>query len=616
MQLATGAEKPRGSARASPNSGWPSSEAFAEARALVSAHRKRLALGLALMMINRLSGLVLPASTKWFVDDVVGRHWELLPGLAMIVGAATLVASAAAFSLSQVIGVAAQRALADLRREIQAHVMRLPVRYFDSTGTGTLISRIMNDAEGMRTLLGNLLVPLAGSSVTFLLALGVLLYLNPTLTAAMVLVLAVFGGAIAVAFTPLGPLSTERGQITAEMTGRLNDALGNIRVIKAYAAEKREALVFARDAHRLFRNVARSLSAVSAVNALSTAMLGAAGIVLMLVAGSSVRQGTMTVGDVTSYASFLAVLIVAVIQLTSAGTQLSEAFAGLDRVREIRLLAGEDDDHVSQEPPPEICGNIEFQDVSFEYNRAVPVLSHVSFRAPVGSTTALVGSSGAGKSTLISLVMAFNRPTSGRVLVDGHDLASVRVAEFRRHLGVVLQDDFLFDGTIAANIAFATPHATRDAIVDAARTAHCDAFVRSFEHGYDTIVGERGVRLSGGQRQRVAIARAILADPRILILDEATSSLDSRSEALIQDALKSLRRGRTSFVIAHRLSTIRSADQILVLERGEIVERGTHHDLLASKGRYCQLHDSQHRAGVLSSETDAGRLGAAHRRRL
>ena len=646
MQLATGAEKLRGTGihgRSQRESGRPdvqrvSAGAFAELRVLVNAHRRRLALGLALLTINRLSSLVLPASTKWFMDEVVGRQqWELMPVLAMVVGTATLVAAATSFSLSQVIGVAAQRAITGMRRKMHARVIRLPVRYFDSTKTGILITRIMNDAEGMSTLLGNGLVRLAGSSVTFLLALGVLLYLNWALTAAIALAMAGFGALIALAFARLRSLFLERGRIIADMTGRLAETLGAIRVVKAYAAEKREVLVFARDAHRLFRNVARSLTAVSAVAALSTTMLGAAGIVVMLVGGSAIRQGTMTVGDVAMYGSFLAVLALPVIQLASAGTQLTEALASLERVREILQLAREDDDGVSREPLPEICGSIEFQDVSFEYNGGVPVLRHVSFTMPAGSTTALVGSSGAGKSTIISLVMAFNRPTSGRVLVDGHDLASVRVPDFRRHLGVVLQDDFLFDGTIAANIAYATPHASRDAIVDAGHAAHCDEFVRSFENGYDTVVGERGVRLSGGQRQRVAIARAILAGPKILILDEATSSLDSGSEALIQDALKSLRRSRTCLVIAHRLSTIQSADQILVLEQGEIVEHGTHHELLARKGRYYHLYEGQYqferdrvlsphegapiapamrRSGLFPRETEADRLQAASWRGL
>jgi ABC-type multidrug transport system fused ATPase/permease subunit len=345
----------------------------------------------------------------------------------------------------------------------------------------------------------------------------------------------------------------------------------------------------------LFRNVAATLTAVSAATAFSTAILGVAGIVLIVFGGSAIRQGAMTVGDLAMYVSFLAVLTLPIVQLASVGTQLSEAFASLDRLREMRRLETEDAGDAGRAPLPTVRGDIEFQDVSFAYGAGAPVLNHVSFRAPVGQTTALVGSSGAGKTTTIGLIMAFSRPTSGRVLVDGHDLAAVRLSDFRCFLGAVLQDDMLFDGTIADAIAYGFPHASREQIVDAGRSAHCDEFVRSFEHGYDTVIGERGVRLSGGQRQRVAIARALLADPRILILDEATSSLDSQSEALIQDALAVLRRGRTTFVIAHRLSTVQSADQILVLERGEIVERGTHVELLAAGGRYRELYDSQFR---------------------
>ncbi|HEX8422786.1 MAG TPA: ABC transporter ATP-binding protein, partial [Pyrinomonadaceae bacterium] len=364
---------------------------------------------------------------------------------------------------------------------------------------------------------------------------------------------------------------------------------------KAYSAEKREELVFARGAHRLFRNVARSMTGVSGVTAFSTVIVGAIGVILILVGGRSILAGQMTLGDFFMYIFFTALVAAPLVQIASIGTQITEAFAGLDRIREIRRQATEDEDDARSEAIPRIEGDITFADVSFEYDENVPVLKHVSFHAPRGSTTALVGSSGSGKSTLISLVMAFNRPLAGRVTVDGRDLSTVRLKDYRSQLGVVLQDNFLFDGTIADNIAFAHPHATREQIVEAGRIAHCEEFVNSFADGYDTIVGERGVKLSGGQRQRVAIARAILAEPRILILDEATSSLDSESEAMIQDGLQTLRRGRTTFVIAHRLSTIRSADQILVLEGGEIVERGTHGELLAASGRYKQLYDKQYR---------------------
>ena len=573
-----------------------SSGAWEEARALVWKHRHRLALGMAIMIVNRLAGLVLPWTSKFLMDDVVGRqNWDLLPKLAMAAGAATVVDAATSFANSQILGVAAQRAITDMRKEVESHVMRLPIRYFDSTKTGVLISRIMTDAEGIRNLVGTGLVQLTGSVLTAVMALGILIYLNWHLTAVTILVLGTFGFVMATAFKRLRPLFRERGQINAEVTGRLGETLGGVRIVKAYTAEKREELVFAKGAHRLLRNVARSMTGVSAVGAFSAIVIGLIGISMMLVGGSSIRAGAMTIGDFVMYLTLTALITVPVVQLASIGTQLTEAFAGLDRIREIRRMATEDDEDASRMPLPDVRGEVAFRDVTFEYNEGAPVLKNVSFHAPAGSTTALVGSSGSGKSTLISLVMTFNRPKSGQVLVDGHDLNAVRLRDYRNHLGVVLQDNFLFDGTIGENIAYARPHATREEIVAVSRIAHCDEFIQGFEQGYDTVVGERGVRLSGGQRQRVAIARAILADPRILILDEATSSLDSESEAMIQDGLKSLRRGRTTFVIAHRLSTIRSSDQILVLEHGEIVERGTHEELLATEGRYRQLYDKQYR---------------------
>jgi ABC-type multidrug transport system fused ATPase/permease subunit len=570
--------------------------AWQEARELVWAHRKRLALGLVLMLINRLAGLVLPTTTKYLMDDVITQgHWDLLPKLAFAAGGATLVDAAAAFANSQVLGVAAQRAITEMRKDVEGHVMRLPIRYFDSTKTGILISRIMTDAEGIRNLVGTGLVQLTGSILTAIIALGVLLYLNWKLTLVTMVILGTFGGVMTTAFKRLRPLFRERGQINAEVTGRLAESLGGVRIVKSYTAEKREELVFAKGAHRLFRNVAKSLTGVSATTAFSSLVIGATGIAMMLVGGNSIRTGAMTIGDLVMYLSFTAMMTMPVIQLASIGTQLTEAFAGLDRIREIRRMSTEDQEDADRRALPEISGDVQFEDVTFEYNDGVPVLKGVSFDAPAGSTTALVGSSGSGKSTLISLVMAFNRPKTGRVIVDGHDLTTIKLRDFRSHLGVVLQDNFLFDGTIAENIAYARPHASREEIVAVSRIAHCDEFINEFEKGYDTIVGERGVRLSGGQRQRVAIARAILANPRLLILDEATSSLDSESEAMIQDGLRSLRHGRTTFVIAHRLSTIQSADQILVLEHGEIVERGTHEELLARNGRYRQLYDKQYR---------------------
>jgi ATP-binding cassette, subfamily B, putative efflux pump len=569
--------------------------AWRDARELIWAHRYRLALGMVLMILNRLVGLVLPASSKYLIDNVILKHQSsLLLPLALVAGAATLVQAFTSFSLSQVLGVAAQRAITEMRKSVQQHVARLPVRYFDSTQTGILISRIMTDAEGIRNLVGTGLVQLVGSLVTAALALTVLFYLNWKLTSVTLLALGTFGVCMALAFKKLRPLFRERGQINAEVTGRLTESLGGIRIVKAYAAEKREELVFARGAHRLFRNVARSMTAVSGVTAFSTMIVGAIGVILILVGGRDILNGQMTLGDFFMYMIFTGLVAMPLVEIANIGTQITEAFAGLDRIRDLKQMATEDQNDSERQACPAIVGEIAFQDVSFEYNDDTPVLKHVSFTAPPGSTTALVGSSGSGKSTLISLVMAFNRPLSGVVLVDGRDLAAIRLKDFRNQLGVVLQDNFLFDGTVADNIGFSNPHATREEIVAASRIAHCEEFIDGFADGYDTIVGERGVKLSGGQRQRVAIARAILAEPRILILDEATSSLDSESEALIQDGLQSLRRGRTTFVIAHRLSTIRSADQILVLEGGEIVERGTHDELLAAGGRYKQLYDKQY----------------------
>ncbi|MGI8735164.1 MAG: ABC transporter ATP-binding protein [Pyrinomonadaceae bacterium] len=575
--------------RVTPASAWR------DAQELLYAHRYRLALGMFLMIINRLVGLVLPASSKYLIDDVILKHRsELLFPLALAAGAATIIQALSSFALSQVLGVAAQRAITEMRKSVQEHVARLPIRYFDSTQTGVLISRIMTDAEGIRNLVGTGLVQLVGGLVTAVIALIVLFYLNWRLTSITLLALAAFGGAMAVAFKKLRPLFRERGKINAEVTGRLTESLGGIRIVKAYAAEKREELVFARGAHKLFRNIARSMTAVSGVTAFSTIIVGMVGVILILIGGSAVLDGQMTLGDLFMYMIFTGLVAAPLVEIASIGTQITEAFAGLDRIREIRHMATEDEDEAQRVALGKIQGEIAFRDVSFEYSEGAPVLRDVSFTAAAGSTTALVGSSGSGKSTLISLVMAFNRPLAGKVTLDGRDLASIRLKDYRNQLGVVLQDNFLFDGTIAENIGFSYPHATREEIIAASRVAHCEEFINGFADGYDTVVGERGVKLSGGQRQRVAIARAILAKPKILILDEATSSLDSESEAMIQDGLQTLRRGRTTFVIAHRLSTIRSADQILVLEAGKIVECGTHDELLAAGGRYRHLYDKQY----------------------
>jgi ABC-type multidrug transport system fused ATPase/permease subunit len=572
----------------------PLSTVWRESRELIWRHRSALAIGLLLMLVNRLAGLVLPASSKYLVDDVlVAGDAGLLPMLAGAVAVATIVQAATSFGLSQVVSITAQRAITDMRKSVEAHVMRLPVSYFDSTQSGILISRIMNDAEGIRNLVGTGLVQLLGGLFTATIALGVLFWLNWQLTTMTLAVLLSFGGVMAFAFTRLRPIFRERGKIEAEVTGRLGEALGGVRTVKIYTAERRERVVFAKGVHRLFRNVARTITGISAVSAFSTIIVGAVGVLLMIFGGNAILAGTMTLGDFVMYIFFIGLLAAPLVQIASIGTQISEAFAGLDRIRELRQVATEDDADVGRLPVWELRGEVSFDGVSFEYDPGVPVLRDISFSAPAGSTTALVGSSGSGKSTLIGLVMAFYHPTAGRVNVDAQDLSTLRLREYRAQLGVVMQDNFLFDGTIRENIRFSRPGATDEEIAEAGRIAHCEEFVSRFEKGYDTVVGERGVKLSGGQRQRVAIARAILADPRILILDEATSSLDSESEALIRDGLRSLRRGRTTFVIAHRLSTIASADQILVLEGGEIVERGRQSELLALHGRYRQLYERQ-----------------------
>lgn len=568
--------------------------AWAEAKALLWQHRTSVGIGLGLMLVSRAAGLVLPASSKWLIDEVLTKQrWELLLPLAIASGIATVVQGATGYALSQVVSVAAQRAISELRQQVQAHLVRLPVRFFDGTKSGVLVSRVMNDPEGIRNLVGTGIIQLVGGVLTAAVALGVLIWLNWKLTVITVVFLGVFGIGMAYAFRRLRPIFRERSVITADVTGRLAETIGGIRIVKVYTAERREQEVFRGGVDRLFRNIASTITGTSAVTALSTAVIGAVGVILMLVGGQDVRAGRMTIGDLVMYVFFIGLVAAPLVSIANIGTQITEAFAGLDRIRELRDMATEDQEDASKAPVPSIRGTVAFEDVWFEYEPGVPVLRGVSFTAPEGTTTALVGSSGSGKSTLISLVMAFARPQRGRITLDGEDLAGLRLAEYRRHLGVVLQDNFLFDGTVRDNIAFTRPDATDADIVAAARIANVDEFVSKFPQGYDTVVGERGVKLSGGQRQRVAIARAILADPRLLILDEATSSLDSESEAMIQAGLRTLRAGRTAFVIAHRLSTITSADQILVLERGEIVERGTHAELLAAGGRYRELYDRQ-----------------------
>jgi len=572
-----------------------SAEAWAEARRLVWGHRRYLGIGLVLMLLSRLAGLVPAASSKYLLDEVLAKsRSDLLLPLAGFVLVATLVQGVTNFALSQVISITAQRAITNMRRRVQRHITRLPIRYFDSTQVGVLVSRVMNDAEGIRNLVGTGIVQLVGSLFTASLALVALLYLNWVLTLAIVVILGAFGFTMTATFKKLRPIFRDRGQITAEVNGRLTETLGGIRVVKAYGTERREQRVFARGAHRLFRNVASSITGVSTISSVGTVVIGAVSLAVIVIGGRAILNGQMTLGDLFAFVLFTGLLAAPVMQLASIGTQISEAFAGLDRIREVMSMRTEDQEDHDRAQLGRIEGDVRLEDVWYEYNEGQPVLKGINLHVPPGTTTALVGSSGSGKSTLVSLVMAFNQPTAGRLLIDGRDLGGLKLADYRAQLGVVLQENFLFDGTVADNVRFARPDATRAEIEEVARIANAHDFISEFPEGYDTIVGERGIKLSGGQRQRIAIARALLADPRILILDEATSSLDSESEYKIQEGLRRLRQGRTAFVIAHRLSTIRSADQIVVLEAGEIVERGTHAQLMALGGRYRELHDRQY----------------------
>ncbi len=556
-----------------------------------------LGVGLVLIVINRASDLVIPAASKYLIDEVVQkRNLSLLTPIASVAGAAVLAGVVSGFLLTQLLSKNAQLLIAQLRIKVQQHVGRLPVRYYDAAKTGALLSRIMSDVEGVRNLIGTGIVELLGGILTAIAAFALLLAINAELTFAVLLFLVMFAFVITKAFAYMRPVFRERSVIHAEVSGRLAESLGGVRVIKGFNAERREAATFASGAMRLYENVKKTLTATSLTVVAAKLVIGVVSLIVMVVGGRMIVGGTMTMGDFVAFTLYLAMLVAPMFQVVNIGSQLSEAFAGLDRTHELLAETPEDVDPQRTRILEKIRGEVRFEGVWFEYEAGKPVLRGVSLEARPGTVTALVGSSGSGKSTLISLVAAFAKPTRGTVLVDGVDLATVKLESYRSQLGVVLQDNFLFDGTLRENILFGRPDASYEEVMKAAEIARVDEFAAALEKGYETIIGERGVKLSGGQRQRVAIARAILANPRILILDEATSSLDSESEAMIQQGLAALIRGRTTFVIAHRLSTIRSSDQILVLEGGLIVERGKHDELLEDGGRYFELYTKQ--AGI------------------
>jgi ABC-type multidrug transport system fused ATPase/permease subunit len=570
-------------------------ELVPELWALVRPRRGILALGLVLIAVNRLAGLVLPWSTKYLVDDVIGKgRADLLKPLLGAVVAATVVQGISSFVLTQTLSKAAQRLIAELRRKVQAHVGRLPVAFYDAHKSGDLVSRIMHDVEGVRNLVGTGLVEFLGGLLTAAVAFVLMLRISPVMTGATFAALLLFTVVLERALRVLRPIFRERSQIQGEVVGRLTETLGGVRVVKGYQAEGREEAVFGEGVSRILGNVLRTLTATSVLGLSSTVLLGVVGAAVMWVGARQILAGQLTLGGFFTYTILLGFLVAPVFQVVSIGTQLTEALAGIERMREVLGERREDVDPRRTVELPRVTGELVFEDVTFAYDVGQDVLKGVSFRADPGTVTALVGPSGAGKSTIIGLLAAFHVPGGGRVLVDGVDLSTVRLDSYRSQLGVVFQESFLFDGTIRENVAFSRPGASDDEVLEACRLARVDEFAERFENGYDTVVGERGVKLSGGQRQRVSIARAILADPRILILDEATSSLDSESEALIQQGLSVLMRGRTTFVIAHRLSTIRRADQILVVEAGAIVERGTHQSLYALQGRYFEMYNRQH----------------------
>jgi ABC-type multidrug transport system fused ATPase/permease subunit len=563
--------------------------------ALLHPRRGMLLLGLVLVAINRVAGLVLPGSSKYLFDNVIDRHQvNLLIPIVMAVVGATLVQGVTSFTLTQLLSKSAQRMITDMRKQVQAHIGRLPVAYYDANKTGVLVSRIMSDVEGIRNLIGTGLVEFVGGVLTAVLALIILLRTSTLMTLVAFAVLVAFALFLNKAFSAIRPIFRARPKINAEVTGRLTESLGGVRVVKGYHAEDREEQVFAGGAQRLLDNILKTLTTTSLMSLSGATLMGVVSAIIMYLGTRQVLAGSMTKGELISYSAYLVLMVAPVFQIVNIGTQITEAVTGLERTREILNESKEDQDPRRTAVLGRIDGRVEFDDVHFSYETNEEVLHGIGFLSEPGTVTALVGPSGSGKSTIIGLISAFYVPMPGRVLVDGTDLSTVRLDSYRTQLGIVLQDTFLFDGTIRENVSYAKPNASEEEIMTACRIARVDEFAENFDQKYDTVVGERGVKLSGGQKQRVSIARAILADPRILILDEATSSLDSESEALIQEGLRYLMRGRTTFVIAHRLSTIRRAEQILVVQDGRIIERGTHASLYAAQGRYRDLYDKQH----------------------
>ncbi len=565
-------------------------------REIIWPRRGLLFLGLILIVINRLSGLALPGASKLLIDDVIAKgDLVMMRWLLIAVTAAVAIQAVTSFALTRLLSVEAHHLIAQLRLNLQKHILQLPVAFFDNQKSGALVARIMSDAEGVRNLVGTGFVQLLGGILTALVAFIILLNINVTLTFVALVPMVLFGLISLKAFSFIRPIFRERSVINADVTGRLTETLGGIRVIKGFNAEQQESRIFAGGVDRLFSNVKKSLTSTSLVTSAATLLMGLASAAIMGIGGYYIIQNQMTIGDLFAFTLYLGFMIAPIIQMGNIGSQITEAFAGLDRMDELLKTERETDDAGRSVSLEHIKGDVEFRDVHFEYEPGKPILHGISFKAPAGSVTALVGSSGSGKTTISGLVASFLKPQQGMITVDGHDLNRLSLSSFRSHLGVVLQDDFLFEGTIRENILFARPGAGEEELRAAVEAAWVAEFADRFDEGLETVIGERGVKLSGGQRQRVAIARAILADPRILILDEATSSLDTESEKYIQQSLQKLMQGRTTFVIAHRLSTIRQADQILVIEKGRIAERGTHDQLIAREGRYFQLYTYQAR---------------------